>query len=225
MANQDIGNNEVTDTSTTASQEPADNEKFYTQAEFDQHMARMKASIQKKYEMTFAELGDINELKQLKTEAEKRRTEEQVKRGEFEKTLQELAAKKDEEIRRRDEIIKNYSVDTPLVSVAAQFGAVNAEQVKALLKPSVRLNSDGEVEIVDTKGTVRYNDSGQPLKVEDLVKEFLSSNPHFKAAGPTTTSGKSNLTQTKEKFDITKLNMSNAADRKLYAEYRKTLGL
>jgi formate-dependent nitrite reductase cytochrome c552 subunit len=222
MSNQDIGN-DVTDAS--QNNEQAEQAKTYTQEEFDQHMARMKASISKKYEKTYADLGDINELKQLKTEAEKRKTEEQMKRGEFEKTLQELASKKDEEIRRRDEIIRNYSVDTPLVSVAAQFGAVNAEQVKALLKPSVRLNSDGEVEIVDTKGTVRYNDSGQPLKVEDLVKEFLSSNPHFKAAGPTTTSGKSNLSQTKEKFDVTKLNMSNQADRKLYAEYRKTLGL
>jgi formate-dependent nitrite reductase cytochrome c552 subunit len=221
MSNQDIGNDD-TGSSETSQAEQA---KTYTQEEFDQHMARMKASIQKKYEKTFGELGDINELKQLKTDAEKRRTEEQVKRGEFEKTLQELASKKDEEIRRRDEIIRNYSVDTPLVSVAAQYGAVNAEQVKALLKPNVRLNNDGEVEIVDTKGTVRYNDSGQPLKVEDLVKEFLSSNPHFKSAGPTTTSGKSNLSQTKEKFDITKLNMSNPADRKLYAEYRKTLGL
>lgn len=222
MSNQDIGN-DVTDASQNNDQ--AEQAKTYSQEEFDQHMARMKASISKKYEKTFAELGDINELKQLKTDAEKRRTEEQMKRGEFEKTLQELASKKDEEIRRRDEIIRNYSVDTPLVSVAAQYGAVNAEQVKALLKPNVRLNSDGEVEIVDTKGTVRYNDSGQPLKVEDLVKEFLSSNPHFKAAGPTTTSGKSNLSQTKEKFDVTKLNMSNQADRKLYAEYRKTLGL
>jgi hypothetical protein len=221
MSNQDIGNDD-TGSSETSQAEQA---KTYTQEEFDQHMARMKASIQKKYEKTFGELGDINELKQLKTDAEKRRTEEQVKRGEFEKTLQELASKKDEEIRRRDEIIRNYSVDTPLVSVAAQYGAVNAEQVKALLKPNVRLNGDGEVEIVDTKGTVRYNDSGQPLKVEDLVKEFLSSNPHFKAAGPTTTSGKSNLSQTKEKFDVTKLNMSNSADRKLYAEYRKTMGL
>ena len=222
MSNQDIGN-DVTDAS--QNNEQAEQAKTYSQEEFDQHMARMKASIQKKYEKTFGELGDINELKQLKSDAEKRRTDEQMKRGEFEKTLQELALKKDEEIRKRDEIIRNYSVDTPLVSVAAQYGAVNAEQVKALLKPNVRLNGDGEVEIVDTKGTVRYNDSGQPLKVEDLVKEFLSSNPHFKAAGPTTTSGKSNLSQTKEKFDVTKLNMSNLEDRKIYAQYRKTNGL
>jgi hypothetical protein len=72
---------------------------------------------------------------------------------------------------------------------------------------------------------VRYSDKGQPFKVEDLVKEFLDSNPHFKSAGPSTTQGKSNVTQSREKFDITKLNMSNPADRKLYAEYRKSAGI
>lgn len=219
---ENIGNDGATDALNQSQEGAEKTAKFYSQEEFDDHMARMKASIQRKYEKTFNELGDINELKQLKADAEKRRTEEQLKRGEFEKTLQELAAKKDEEIRRRDEIIRNYSVDVPLVSTAAKYGAVNADQVKALLKPNVRLNQDGDVEIVDQKGTVRYNDSGQPLKVEDLVKEFLSSNPHFKAAGPTTTSSKSNLTQTREKLDITKLDMSNAADRKIYAEYRKS---
>jgi hypothetical protein len=222
MSNQDIGN-DVTDASQNNDQ--AEQAKTYSQEEFDQHMARMKASIQKKYEKTFAELGDINELKQLKTDAEKRRTEEQVKRGEFEKTLQELASKKDEEIRKRDDIIRNYSVDTPLVSTAAKYGAVNVDQVKTLLKPNVRINQDGEVEIVDQAGAVRYNDKGKPIGVEDLVKNFLDENPHFKSAGPTTTQTKTNVSQSREKFDITKLNMSNPADRKLYQEYRKSSGI
>ena len=221
MTNQDIGS-DVTDTSENNDQAAA---KTYTQEEFDQHMARMRTSIQKKYEKTFAELGDVNELKQLKTEAEKRRTDEQVKRGEFEKTLQELAAKKDEEIRKRDDIIRNYSVDTPLVAVAAKYGAINVEQVKTLLRPNVRLNADGEVEIVDQSGSVRYNDKGKPIGVEDLVKNFLDENPHFKSAGPSTTQTKSNVSQSREKMDISKLNMSNPADRKLYAEYRKTAGI
>jgi hypothetical protein len=222
MTNQDIGSDDTGSSENTNQETQA---KTYSQEEFDQHMARMKASISKKYEKTFAELGDINELKQLKSEAEKRRTEEQMKRGEFEKTLQELAGKKDEEIRKRDEIIRNYSVDTPLVSIAAKYGAVNVEQVKTLLKPNVRLNQDGEVEIVDQSGAVRYNDKGKPIGVDDLVKSFLDENPHFKSAGPTTTQGKSNVNQSREKLDITKLNMSNPADRKIYQEYRKSTGI
>jgi hypothetical protein len=223
MSNQDIGNMDDTDESSNNNQ--ASQAKTYSQEEFDQHMARMKASISKKYEKTFGELGDIEELKKLKSEAEKRRTDEQLKRGEFEKTLQELATKKDEQIAKRDEIIRSYSVDMPLVNTAAQLGAVNPKQVQALLKSNLRLGETGEVEVLDEKGTVRYSDKGQPFKVEDLVKEFLDSNPHFKSAGPATTQGKSNVNQSREKFDMTKLNMSNPEDRKVYAQYRKTRGL
>lgn len=226
MTNQNIGN-DVTDTSQELSQEEQTSQatKTYTQEEFDQHMARMKASIAKKYEKQFAELGDIDELKTLKTQAEKQRQEESVKRGEFEKVLQELAAKKDAEISKRDQIIKEYTVDVPLVSAAATYKAIAPEQVKSLLKPNVRLNGDGEVEIIDREGKVRYNDQGQPFKVEDLVKEFLDTNPHFRQSAPATTNSKSNIGQRGEKLDITKLDMKNPEHRKIYAEYRKTHGL
>ena len=226
MSDQNIGN-DVTDTSlnsqaTEDQQKPA---KTYTQEEFDQHMARMKASISKKYEKTLSELGDIEELKQLKQRAEQQRQEESVKRGEFEKVLQELAAKKDAEIQKRDAIIREYTVDVPLVTAAATYKAIAPDQVKALLKPNVRLNQDGEVEIVDREGKVRYNDSGQPFKVEDLVKEFLDTNPHFKSAAPATTNSKSNIGARPEKLDISKLDMNNPEHRKIYAEYRKANGL
>jgi hypothetical protein len=222
MSNQDIGNLDNTDESTTNNQAAV---KTYTQEEFDQHMARMKASISKKYEKTFADLGDIDELKTLKQQAEQRKQEESVKRGEFEKVLQDMAAKKDAEIQRRDQIIREYTVDVPLVTAAANYKAVNAEQVRTLLKPSVRLGEDGQVEIVDKEGKVRYNDSGQPFRVDDLVKEFLDTNPHFKSATPATSSGKSNIGQKQDKVDISKLNMSNPEDRKVYAQYRKSNGI
>jgi hypothetical protein len=222
MSNQDIGNLDNTDESTTNNQAAV---KTYTQEEFDQHMARMKASISKKYEKTFADLGDIDELKTLKQQAEQRKQEESVKRGEFEKVLQDMAAKKDAEIQRRDQIIREYTVDVPLVTAAANYKAVNAEQVRTLLKPSVRLGEDGQVEIVDKEGKVRYNDSGQPFRVDDLVKEFLTDNPHFKSATPATSSGKSNIGQKQDKVDISKLNMSNPEDRKVYAQYRKSNGI
>lgn len=225
MSNQDIGNVDTATEATTQNDVQAQQTKTYTQEEFDQHMARMKASIAKKYEKQFAELGDIEELKTLKQQAEQRRQEESLKRGEFEKILQEMAAKKDAEIQRRDSIIREFTVDVPLVTAAANFKAVNAEQVKALLKPNVRLNQDGEVEIVDKEGKVRYNDAGQPFKVEDLVKEFLDTNPHFKQATPATTNSKSNIGQSREKIDISKLDMKNPEDRKIYKEWRKTSGI
>jgi hypothetical protein len=227
MADHNIGNTDATDASLNSQAEDQQTTaKTYTQEEFDNHMARMKASITKKYEKTFNELGDIEELKGLKQQAEQRKQEESVKRGEFEKVLQDLASKKDAEIQKRDQIIREYTVDVPLVTAAAQYKAVNADQVKALLKPNVRLNQDGEVEIVDKEGKVRYSDSGQPFKVEDLVKEFLDTNPHFKTASPATTNTKSNIGQTATgKLDITKLDMKNPEHRELYKQYRKEHGL
>lgn len=207
----DIDNNQAT-------------EKTYSQKEVDDMMARAKSAIQRKVTSRYDDLGDPEELRKIKAEHERRLVEDQKKRGQFDEVIRDLAAKKDAEIAKRDEIIKSYTVDMPLVNTAAQFGAVNPKQVQALLKPNLRLGEGGEVEVLDEKGTVRYSDRGTPFKVEDLVREFLDQNPHFKAAGPATTQGKSNVSQSREKLDITKLNMSNPADRKIYAEYRKTQG-
>lgn len=202
----------------TGSQDNNQASKTYTQQEVDDMMARTKGAIQKKYEKLFNELGDPDELRQIKQTYEKQKLDEQKKRGEFDNILQDLARKKDEEIRKRDEIIRNYTVDVPLVSAAAQFRAVNADQVKALLKPQVRLNESGDVEVLDQKGTVRYNDQGQPFGVTDLVKEFLDNNPHFVAAGASTTNSRSNVGQGPQKLDFTKLDMKNPEHRRMYKE-------
>jgi hypothetical protein len=193
----------------------------YTQKEVDDMMARMKTSLQKKLLKPYEDLGDPEELRSLRTEAEKRQQEQQIKRGEFEKTLQELAAKKDAEIHKRDSVIKEYKVNTPIVSAAAKYRAVNVDQVKALIAPNVRLNAEGEVEVVDGKGSVRYNDRGESLGVEDLVREFLDSNPHFVSSTPSTTHTKSNVSNNRqEPVDITKLDMRNPEHRKLYAQHQ-----
>jgi ribonucleotide reductase alpha subunit len=208
----------------TAIQAQAD--KTFTQEEVNAILARTKTQIEKKFATKYQDLGDPDELRSIKTEYEKRQQEQQIKRGEFEKTLQELAAKKDAEISKRDSIIKEYKVNSPLLSAAAKYRAVNAEQVKSLLNNNVRLNADGEVEVIGEGGSVRYRDDGQPLAVEDLVREFLDSNPHFVSASPTTTNTKSNISQGQPaKLDITKLDMKNPEHRKVYSEYRKTNGL
>jgi hypothetical protein len=186
----------------------------------------MKGSLQKKLLKPYEDLGDPDELRALKQDAEKRSQEQQIKRGEFEKTLQELAAKKDAEIQKRDSVIKEYKVNSPLLSAAAKYRAVAPEQVKSLLSSNVRLNAEGDVEVIGVDGTVRYNDAGAPLAVEDLVREFLDSNPHFVSAGASTTNAKSSISNVGQgKLDITTLDMSKPEDRKVYAEYRKSNGL
>jgi hypothetical protein len=216
----------ATDAATLDGENQAQATKTYSQEEVDNMMARMKGSLQKKLLKPYEDLGDPEELRSLREEASKKAQAEQIKRGEFEKTLQELAAKKDAEIQKRDSIIKEYKVNTPILSAAAKYNAVNAEQVKALLSQSVRLNQDGEVEVIDGKGSVRYNDQGEPLGVENLVKEFLDQNSHFKLAAPSTTNTKSNISPgNSNKIDINKLDMKNPEHRKVYAQYRKDHGI
>lgn len=216
----------ATDAASLDTENQAQASKTYSQKEVDDMMARMKGSLQKKLLKPYEDLGDPEELRALREEASKRQQEQQIKRGEFEKTLQELAAKKDAEIQKRDSIIKEYKVNTPLLSAAAKYNAVNAEQVKALLATNVRLNQEGEVEVIDSKGAVRYTDSGAPLDVDSLVKEFLDVNSHFKLAAPATTNTKSNISADPgKKLDISKLDMSKPEHRKVYADYRRQNGL
>tara|TARA_R110000868_G_C10741346_1_gene752428 strand:- start:260 stop:949 length:690 start_codon:yes stop_codon:yes gene_type:complete len=216
----------VTDNATDATTEQTGNqvqaEKSYSQQEVDNMMARMKGSLEKKLLKPYADLGDPDELRSIKTDWEQKKQEQQINRGEFEKTLQEMAAKKDAEIQKRDTVIKEYKVNTPLLSSAAKYNAVNAEQVKALLAQQVRLNDEGEVEVLDSKGAVRYNDKGSAIGVDDLVREFLDSNPHFKLASPATTNTRSNTsavsTTSSNKVDLASLDLTRPDHREVYRQ-------
>ncbi len=226
MSDNTLAQENATDAATLQTANQAQAAKTYSQEEVDNMMARMRGSLEKKLLKPYEDLGDPNELRTMKQQAEAKAQADAIKRGEFEKTLQELAAKKDAEIQKRDSVIKEYKVNTPLLSAAAKYRAVNAEQVKSLLSNNVRLNSEGDVEVVGNDGMVRYNDTGVPLGVDNLVREFLDSNPHFVSSSPATTNTKSNISQGQPaKLDITKLDMKNPEHRKVYAEYRKTNGL
>ena len=219
----------ATDDTTTDEDQAAGtnaNTKLYTKKEVDDMMARTKTAVLKKALKPYEDLGDPEELRALREKAAKAEQEQAVKRGDFEKVLQDLATKKDLEIQKRDQMIAAYKVDTPLLEEASKYRAVKPEQVKALLKNNVRLNSEGEVEVVDTTGKVRYSDKGTALSVADLVQEFLNQNPHFVQPTPATTNTKSNhINPGPQVIDPTKLNMSKPEDREKYKEYRKTQGI
>jgi hypothetical protein len=226
MSDTTLATTNATDAASDFTENQATATKTYTQDEVNDMMARMKGSLQKKLLKPYEDLGDPDELRNIKSDYERRQQEQQVKKGEFEKVLQEMAAKKDAEISKRDSVIKEYKVNVPILSAAAKYNAVNAEQVKALLATNVRLNDSGDVEVVDAKGSVRYNDKGEGLGVEDLVREFLDSNPHFKLANPATTNTRSNIvSKGNAPLDVSKLDMNNPEHRALYREHRKTQGL
>jgi hypothetical protein len=198
----------------------------YTQKEVDDMMAKTKSAVMKKVSSKYEELGDPEELRAIVSNYQKVQQEQQLKRGEFDKVIQELASKKDAEIQKRDRIIESFKVETPIVEAASRFRAVAPEQVKALVRNNVRLNMDGEVEVLDDKGQARYDDSGRLLSVDSYVQEFLTKNPHFVSAAPATTNTRSNVTgNTAKKLDVKNLDMKNPEHRKIYAEYRKSAGL
>lgn len=229
MSEQEImaGNTVETDTTSQTSQiqEQAVAGKTYTQEEFDNHIAGLKSSLTKKLLKPYEDLGDVNELRALKEAQLKKAQEESLKKGEFEKILQKMAEDKNAEIAKRDSVIREYKIETPLVNAAAKYRAVAPEQVRTLLKNNINLNAEGEVEVLDNNGQVRYNDKGVALTVEDLVNEFLAANPHFVQANPATSLTKSSITNNQAPIDITKLDMKDPAQRKIYAEYRKSAGL
>jgi hypothetical protein len=223
MTQQETSATEGTDTSQNDNQATV---KTFTQDEVNAILAKTKNQLEKKYSSKYEELGDPDTLRQIVSEHQKAQQEQQLKRGEFDRIIQELAAKKDAEIQKRDKVIESFKVETPIVDAAARYRAVNPDQVKALIRNQVRLSPEGEVEVLDEKGVVRYDDSGKPVSVDSFVQSWLQSNPHFVSAAPATTNTKSNVTgNTAKKVDMSKLDMKNPEHRKIYADYRKTAGL
>lgn len=222
MTDTNIGDIEGTDTSLNENQAV----KTYTQKEVDDMMAKTKTAVTKKLTSKYEDLGDPDELRNIVSSFRTQQQELEVKRGNFDKVIQELATKKDAEIQKRDRVIESFKVETPIIEAASRFRAVAPDQVKALIRSNVRLNQDGEVEVLDDKGQARYDDSGHLLSVDSYVQEFLSKNPHFVSAAPATTNTKSNVSgNTMNKVDISKLDMKNPEHRKIYADYRKKSGI
>ena len=208
-------------TDQTPNQEAAT--KTYTQEEFDNHMAGLKNSITKKFEKQLSELGDIEELKAIKANAEKAKQEEAIKRGEFETILQDMAAKHNSQLEEKNRIIEEYTVNTPLLNAAAQHKAVNPQQVVQLIRNQVRLGDSGNAEVIDQSGTPRYDSNGKAVTVETLVQEFLQSNPHFVAATPSTTNTKSSVgtAPSLDGFDLNSLDLTKQRDREIYKQARQ----
>ena len=220
MAQENIGNVVDTDTATETNNQA---ERTYSQREVDDLMARTKSAVQKKALKPYEDLGDPDTIRGVLTQHQQREQEQALKRGEFDKIMETFASKKDAEISKRDAIIREFKVEQPLVNLAAQYRSVNPEQVKQLLKPNLRLNEDGEVEVIDSKtGSVRYDDSGTPLSVDKYVKEFLDANPHFTSATPATTNTQGNVNKTTGgPIDLKSLDLNRADHRKIYAEARR----
>ena len=79
---------EATDNSTDNSQAT----KTFTQEEVNALMARTKSQLEKKYSSKYEDLGDPDELREIVGQHRKNKEEYALKRGEFERVLQEKLA-------------------------------------------------------------------------------------------------------------------------------------
>lgn len=187
-----------------------------------ERVAREKAKFEKKYSGV-----DLDHYKTLVEADEKARTEELEKRGEFEKVLKEQADKFNSKIHQYENELHSIKVDGALLNEASSQKAINPQQVVQLLKNQVKLNDAGGVDVVDTNGKVRYDDNGNPLTPNALVKDWLNANPHFVQAGPTgsgTGQGIGKQTPVVDN-DISKLDMNNPNHRNQYREIMKAKGV
>jgi hypothetical protein len=187
-----------------------------------ERIAREKAKFDKKFENV-----DIDHYKTLVEQEEQRKHQELEKRGEYEKLLKEQAEKFNSKIQTYESELHSIKVDGTLLNEASTAKAINPQQVSQLLKGKLRLNEAGAVDVVDDNGNVRYNENGDPLKVSDLVNEFLTANPHFKAPTPRGSGSGSGVGEQKDlvETDISKLDMNNPKHREKYAEAMKAKGV
>jgi DNA-binding transcriptional MerR regulator len=153
-------------------------EKTFTQSDVERLIEQRLMRERKKYEKKMEGI-DLDEARQLMQEKEAAEIERQKEKGEFEKVLQQLAEKKDQQINALNTKLHETLVDGALLKAASSQNAVAPDQVVALLKNKVKLADDGTVEVLDDSGTARYTDDGIPMTVDSLVSDYLTANPHF----------------------------------------------
>ena len=161
----------------------------------------------------------INAVKLQKEADEKSK----IQKGEFEKILKEKSEESEKRISSLQTELRDIKVNKALLSSASKNKAINPDQVVELLNKNIKINESGNVEILDKNGIARYNSKGELFTTDELVEEFLNTNPHFVSASPSGSGSVSNVDRSElsKPFNLSDLNMNNPADKKRYAEYRK----
>ena len=192
-------------------------QKTFTQEQIDNIIkTRLEAEQRKTQKILEAEESKKAEL------IKEQQLKEAKSKADIEKIMQERLSEKDSELQKVKDQIKKEKVDNSILSIANKEKSINAQQVVALLKNEVKYNDDGRIEVVDNNSNVRYNSSGELLTIEDRVKEFLDSNPHFRQGSLSGSGSQSAIGgKTVKPFNLQDLDLTKPEDRKAYQEYRK----
>jgi hypothetical protein len=164
-------------------------------------------------------LNEYNALKSLKEQVEE---EKLIKKEDFNGVLKKQKEKSDGEITRLRTELESIKIDGALIDAASKAKSVAPDHVAQLLRSNIQLSDDGNVIVIDSEGKQRYTDNADPMNVNQLVEEFLSSNQYFKSAGPSGAGSTGNTNNADQKtFDLAQLDMNNPEHRKIYAEAKK----
>jgi hypothetical protein len=206
---------------TTQATEPT---KVYTQTELDEITAAVRGTTERKILKKF-EGVDVETYKSLIQKEEQLKLEEQKRKGDFERILKEQADKAQQTIQTLRSQLAKEKVDGALINAASTKKAISPEQVARLVRDQVRMSETGEVEVIDSKsGQVKYTETGDPMSIQDLVSEWLKTNPHFVTAGPAGGGSKSNTSpEGATNVDVSKLDLNNPADRAIYKQLRRNI--
>ncbi len=199
----------------TESQVEADRK--FTQEEVNDLIGKRVAQVNKKYE--HVNLDEYNALKSLKEQVEE---EKLIKKEDFNGVLKKQKEKSESEILKLRSELEKIKIDGALIDAASKAKSVAPDHVAQLLRSNIQLSDDGNVIVIDSEGKQRYTDSADPMNVNQLVEEFLSSNQYFKSAGPSGVGSTGNTNNADQKnFDLAQLDMNNPEHRKIYAEAKK----
>jgi len=184
----------------------------------------IKDRLHRQKRRTLEDLGvsDLDEAKEIIARSKEAEEKRKLEAGKFEEVRQSLVDNHKKELQKLQDELRGEKIDKQLIQSASSNKAINPNQVKDLLKANVRLNEDGNTEVLDKNGTTRYNKEGKPLSIDDYVNEFMTQNAHFQVATPSGSGSVSNVGQVNaQTFKMADLDMNNPEDRKKYAEIRK----
>ncbi len=174
---------ETVDTGDTATGQNIDSQveaaKTFTQEEVNLLVGKRVAAVNKKFENV--NLEEYNALKSLKEQVEE---EKLIKKEDFQGVLKKQQEKSNGEITRLRSELEKIKIDGALIDAASKAKSVAPDHVAQLLRSNIQLSDDGSVIVTDSEGKQRYTDNADPMSVNQLVEEFLSSNQYFKSAGP-----------------------------------------
>ena len=216
ITEQEENNTEVKTETQTAQTSQEVKEMKFTQEQLDKVISSRLEAERRKYEKK------LQEEENQKAEILKQKQLEEAKtKQDLEKIMQDRLSEKEQELNRYKNQIKKEKVDNSILSVASSNKAISPAQVVALLKDEVKYNDDGRIEVVDNNSNVRYNAKGELLTIEDRVKEFLDSNPHFRQGSLSGSGSQSAIGgKTVKPFNLQDLDLTKPEDRKAYQEYR-----